>query len=353
MRTPLACVVTLLASAALVAGEGVGKAAPATELGQLAASMKPGELKELKTRNYDWELLKSYYDWEENLRGAHKGYSIISWSNDANWDPVTRQLLYFGLGHYASPKFVIYFADTNEWKLMPIPPWADKRRPEVKAWPVGHTYDIEGICPAKRWFAVKWNALHLYGIDKGEWSAVPGFGTKGSIDQMEYFPELNGFVYGEGWGKKLMLYDVDTGEKRKLADVAVAMHGVMEYDPVHKVLILGGGDAGDKPAQDLYLLDREGKLTKLKPPPVWMRCTPECKVTCDPVSGDYLMKGRGHEDFYAFHPLKDEWKELPPALRVPDGLAAQVSTYGVVMFCGSGRSPRVLVYKHKTPWQQE
>jgi hypothetical protein len=99
-----------------------------TALWKFAAAMRPGEIKKFPTKNYTRDLMKSWYDWEKNLRGAHKGYSIISWSADAHWDPVSRQIFYFGLGHYASPKFVKYSADTNEWKLLELPKWADKRR---------------------------------------------------------------------------------------------------------------------------------------------------------------------------------------------------------------------------------
>jgi hypothetical protein len=85
----------------------------------------------------------------------------------------------------------------------------------------------------------------------------------------------------------------------------------MEYNPVHKVILAGGGDGGKKGTRSLSLLDADGRIRRLKPSPVYIRCTPEAKRTCDPVSGEFLVQGRGAKKLYAFHPLKDEWKELP------------------------------------------
>jgi hypothetical protein len=326
---------------------------PATVMGRLAASMKPGELTELKTQNCSWDLFKSYYDWEDNLRGAHKGYSIVSWSNDANWDSKTRQLFYFGLGHYASPKFVKYSADTNEWTLLELPEWADKCMREDKRWIVGHTYDKEGLSPEHRLFVVNWDGLYLYDIDSGKWSLAEGARSSGkdAYQVLEYFPDMRAFVYEANWGRNLQVWDVDRKASRRLGSYPFGIHGVMEYNPVHRVMLFGGGDAGDTAHPNLYLIDAKGKVKKLKAPPVWLRCTPEAKLTCDPVSGDYLVQGREAEKMYAFHPLRDEWKELP--VRAPNGLAAQIGTYGVVMFVPGDREGKVYLYRHKPQWPDD
>jgi hypothetical protein len=71
---------------------------------------------------------------------------------------------------------------------------------------------------------------------------------------------------------------------------------------------------------------------------------------CDPVSGEYIVQGhrprKGDKEFgktWAFHPLKDEWKEIPK-LRFPSGLGVVVDTYGVIVIVSPGR---VSVYRHK------
>lgn len=348
----------VMASIALAALLSAGPAAsddapttqPDTAMGRLAVSLKPGEMKKLETNGYTWDLVKSWYDWESGLRGAHKSYSIISWSNDANWDPVTRQLFYFGLGHYASPKFVKYSADSNRWELLELPAWADKRKNKAKKWPVGHTYDCESICPEKRLFVVKWRELtHVYHIDRGEWRSRPsgaGKWTKAASTPLEYFPEMKGFLL-VGDRRALVLVDIETWKPRILGQVPIGIHGVMEYNPVHKVMLVGGGDAGDDFQRGLALVGPEGRIRRLKPAPVHMRCTPEAKVTCDPLSGEFLVQGVGAARMFAFHPIKDEWRRLN--LKAPRGVAVQIPTYGVVVFCAS-RGGDVWLYKHKPVW---
>jgi hypothetical protein len=72
---------------------------------------------------------------------------------------------------------------------------------------------------------------------------------------------------------------------------------------------------------------------------------------CDPVSGEYVVQeclpDRSKSGkVYAFHPLRDEWKEVP-GLSFPLGIGFGVSTYGVMMICTNGK---VFLYKHKPVW---
>jgi RNA polymerase sigma factor (sigma-70 family) len=371
-----------LAAASAESGNGKKAAPKDTALGRLAASLKPGEIQELKTRGYNREFLKSWYSWDHDAKGtriygAQKMGNIMTsgWANDAKWDPNTGRILYFGGAHYASFKFVTYSADANEWKLMPVPVWCDPRIAKTseehgwcgngwiknkktgekrKCWPRGHSYDCQAVWPEKRIYAAAmWSWLRLYDLDKNEWMpSAPGFRTN-SGGPCEAFPELGGFV-AFSRPNQLCLFDPAKRTKRDLGRIGFGIHGIMEYNPVHKVVIVGGGDArGDKPVRNLYLIDRRGKVTKLKPMPDWLRCTPDAKVMCDPASGEYVVQGhrprKGGEDLgkvHAFHPLKDEWKEIPK-LRFPGGVAVPVSTYGVIVICTGGK---VLVYKHKPVW---
>jgi len=388
---------TPLAYRSLSAGEQTGgakrAAAPAsdTALGRLAASLKPGEMKELKTRGFNRDLTKSWYEWDTidksgtsgltrgRKYGAQHMFNIMTggWSNDGKWDPKSRRILYFGGGHYAAFKFVTYSADTNEWKLMPVPVWCDPRIKKTskehgwcnngwdknrktgkkyKTWPRGHSYDCNAIWPEKRIYALTmWSWMRLYDLDKDQWlPSAPGFRTNSS-GPCEAFPELGGFLCFSR-PNQLCVFNPETRKKRDLKSIGFGAHGVMEYNPVHKVMIVGGGDSRNKINRTLYLVDREGKVKKLKPTPDWLRCTPYGKVMCDPVSGEYIVQGhrprKNKEGFgktWAFHPLKDEWKEIPKR-RFPQGIAIPVNTYGVLVFCTGGQ---VFVYKHKPVWPDD
>jgi hypothetical protein len=347
---------------------------PQTELGKLAARMRPGEIKELPTKNCNHDLFKMWYDWEEadiKKYGSQKMFNVICWNNDMKWDPVTRQILVLNGGHYSSFKFITFAADANEWKLMAVPPWMDPRRPDSivtgkdgkdgnRSWPRSHLYDRLAIAPELRKFAVNFNGLYLYDIDKDAWSdRVPtSAGGKDAYQVIEYFPELKAFVYECNWGRDLRLWDVEKREERRLGSHPFGIHGVMEYNPIHKVMLFGAGDNGGGQAKgnpNLYLIDKEGTITKLKPPPVHVNCTPTSKLMCDPVSGEYIVKGVRDDKVYAFHPLRDEWKEIP-GLRLHEGeaLGVSIDTYGVMMLLAGkdGRDFRCYLYKHRPIWQK-
>ncbi|MCX7806626.1 MAG: hypothetical protein N3A38_15790, partial [Planctomycetota bacterium] len=137
MRTTAICAAFALAGGFQAAGAAEPKAE--TELGKLAASLKPGEIREFQTRGYNHDLLKSWYDWDHDasgkrLYGAQAMFHITAthFSNTAKWDPKTRQVLIIGIGHYAAMKFVAYSADRNEWTLMPVPTWCDPRSIECQ-----------------------------------------------------------------------------------------------------------------------------------------------------------------------------------------------------------------------------
>jgi len=342
---------------------------PETEMGKLAASMEPGEIKELETKSCNHDLFKMWYDWEEEdvkRYGSQKMFTIICWNNDMKWDPVTRQVLVINGGHYSSFKFITYSADRNEWRLMPVPPWMDPRRPDCttcgnqgkdgnRSWPRTHFYDKLAISPEHRLFAANMDGLYLYHIDKAAWSPrIPtSSGGKDAYQVIEHFPEMKAFVYECNWGRDLRLWDVEKEEERRVGSYPFGIHGVMEYNPVHNVMLFGAGDAGggqESASPHLYLLSRDGQVSRLKPPPIHVNCTPTSKLMCDPVSGEYVVKGVRDERVYAFHPVRDQWREIS-GFRLPEGesLGVAIDTYGVMMLLvrTDGRRFRCYLYKHK------
>jgi hypothetical protein len=338
---------------------------PDTELGRLAASMKPGEIRELATENCSRDLFKMWYDWEEDdikRYGSQKMFDVICWNNDMKRDPVTRQILVINGGHYSSFKFITYSADSNEWKLMPVPPWMDPRRPDSiacgndgkdgnRSWPRTHFYDKLAISHAHRLFAVNMDGLYLYHIDKTTWlSRIPtSSGGKDAYQIIEFFPEMDAFVYECNWGRDLRLWDVAKREERRMGSYPFGIHGVMEYSPMHKVMLFGAGDAGNRANPNLYLLNKDGQVTRLESPPIHINCTPTSKFMCDPVSGEYVVKGLRDERLFAFHPTRDHWKEIP-GLHLPEGesLGVAINTYGVMMLLvrTKDRGFRCYLYKH-------
>ena len=85
----------------------------ATVLGDLAASLQPGEWAELNSNGFGYDLLD-----------AGSAHHILEYTEDAKWDPVTKQFLCIGQGHYANLKFITYDDATNTWTNEPKPSWA-------------------------------------------------------------------------------------------------------------------------------------------------------------------------------------------------------------------------------------
>src|SRR5262249_55215441 len=80
-----------------------------TELGKLAASLEPGSWGKLKTEGYTADLLRV------------QSHHILEYTDQAVWDPKSRQVLFVGQGHYSAVKFIAYAAESNRWKQLPTP----------------------------------------------------------------------------------------------------------------------------------------------------------------------------------------------------------------------------------------
>jgi hypothetical protein len=168
-----------------------------------------------------------------------------------------------------------------------------------------------------------------------------------------YFPELQGLVL------------LNRGDLYKLSDVTkewgeiapgsrtTSYHSFAEYNPVHKVVVFGGGNDSNR---NFYLLNSSGQVTALNTPPVNLE-VPRVEFTHDPVTGDYLVFNHS-KTFYTYNVLTDTWASrsisgVPAAIWETSDpsqfntLAAPISTHGVVLFVNcKNTSCRAYLYKH-------
>src|SRR5688572_15447670 len=108
MRAAVLLVLILTGNAALPSEPEAG-----TELGKLAARMKPGSWAELETKGYTREL--------------QGNRDILVYSDKAVWDPRSKQVLFIGQDHLRPPpRFIVYNSMANTWKAMPTPKWAEE-----------------------------------------------------------------------------------------------------------------------------------------------------------------------------------------------------------------------------------
>lgn len=333
MRTLVTCMLVFLFSAAVLAGENGTKKAPTTELGKLAASMKPGEWQELKTEGFSKKLLTS----------GRKG--ILSYADSGAWDAKTQTLHFFGQGHLAPPpQHVIYSAKTNSWRRE-CPPWLAKLK-----W--FHGYENTAADPVNGLVFHHPSAgsiFRQYDVEKKKWTQlpnVPGGTSRGHGTATAFFPEMGAkgsivrFYAGKG-----QRFDMAAGKWSKLAgdfSKAKSYHNVAEYNPKHKVMLIGGGNG----SKQLYAVDKDGKSKALKEAPCHIGSSVSHLAVC-PASGEVILIShhKAEKGLYALDMSdeKAEWRKLPDP-PVTRGVITTVTSYNVIVLFDYYK---VMVYKHK------
>jgi hypothetical protein len=307
-------------------------AGPSTELAKLAAAMKPRTWAELKTEDYNADLLKV------------QNHHILEYTDTAVWDPTSQQLLFVGQGHYSALKFITYSAATNRWKLMPTPSWW-KGDAETGKGPIGHAYNNNALDPSKGILYHHQSAtrlVHRYDIAKGEWTTLPelkgvptGHGTA-----LVYFPEMKGLL--RVLGGAVHFFDEEKNVWSLLKD-KVAMgpyHNIAKYNPVDRSVIFGAGNS----SKALYRLDAQGGITPLKDAPFTIRIS-STVAGVDPVSGALLVLNMEDKNtFYALDLRKNDWQRLPDA-PITEGVAVPIPAHGVILYF-MNRPAKVFLYKH-------
>jgi len=332
----------------VVLGSGEPSQVPSA-LGQLAAQMRAGTWAELKTEGLNMKVFSD---------GSHHA---LEYTDEAVWDPVSRQLLFSGEGHGGPNRFVKYSESSNQWTVLPLPDFADR-----KDWGFVHAYDHQAVDAASgTYYRTIYNKaiIHQYEPKTGVWSKLADipeeYGPRRHITKgFEYFPEMQGLVVFFS-GSGVYFYHLPKKEWRVIATKVgqYAYHEIARYNPVHKVVVLGGGnDSTGYVSKELWKLDPAGKLTPLASAPIPFGIN-QTIFTVDPVSGKYLLLSRD-KSFHEYDVVANSWSpakgDKPPFFDLggPGGptfgcVAAPVSAHGVVLFVRyDGDKSKVYVYKH-------
>jgi hypothetical protein len=324
--------IAMIATLATTSTAGESKA-PRTELGKLAASMKPGEWKELVTQGFGKQLLTSG-------RGG-----ILPYADSGAWEAKTETLHFVGQGHLRPPpQHVIYTANTNSWRRE-CPQWLAKLK-----W--FHGYENTCADPVNGLVFHNPSASNIvrqYDVATRKWTQLPNLpgGTpKGHGTASTFFPEMGAkgsivrFYTGSAqrFDMKAQKWSKITGDFSK----AKSYHNVAEYNPKLKVVLFGGGNG----SKQLYVIDKDGKTRALKEAPCWIGSSVS-HLACCPASGELVVISY-HRNDKSMHALdladqKAEWRKLPePPFH--KGVITTVSSYDcIVLF----NYQKVMVYKHK------
>lgn len=314
----------------------------ATALGDAVGKMKANSWRSLLTTGITDDMFKTGPVMD----------AIFAFSDNATWDPVSRQLLYLGCPHYAPWRFPVYKEETNGWRAEALPNPVMSQGGSVY---IGHGYDHNTV-DTKNGVFYTFNAqgdMYRFDTRANTWSTVSQKGTLPPHSfgmAFDYFPEMNKIVHA--YGGTVSFFDLAT-ETWSLKQSGVPMggyHNMGEYDPIHHILVFGGG-VGDN---TLNKMDSLGNITQLKPPPLTI-AIPTTIMTADPVTGTLLVLA--NKQFYAFNAAADEWSLISGDISTIAGLktfaegatvAAPISTWGVNAFISNYMYP-VMLYRYSDP----
>jgi hypothetical protein len=324
----------------------VTSAGTGTVLGNLAASMQPGEWRELVTNNWQNGQIT-------NTPGRPRTGTIFEYTDEAQWDPVNKKIYIIGTAlpyGYANQKWIEYSESTNSWSERINAPFY-----------IGfHSYDHAALDHSRGHYyvrVVESRAVHRYSFATGQWTRLPDMPLDivTCCGALEYFPEIDRVVYVDNYDGEFLLFNPSTNTwsvqpwQIPRSGPVWEIANITEYDPVNGVLYFGGG--WEAPATyELYKLDRSGQITKLAKSPVGLRSDGSVQ-TVDPVSGKFLaMNPNGST--YEYDPVNNSWRI---AGRHPLGnpgdpqnffaVAAKIPEYGVIM-AASFSVGKVYLYKH-------
>lgn len=365
----------------------------ASVLSDTAASLRAQQWVELNTLGFNnGDIL--YTTASTPAAGVDRSNKIIDFAESATWDPIQRQFLFLGAPHGKAWRFIIYDEASNTWRDGPLPhavmAYGSNATAEctvvVKTSDTtsisnncgGHAFDWNAIDPATgRFFHHYWKygpELDIYNVATGLWSRSGSPPAAIQYDMvkdvfkygaMEWFPDMNRLVMTVAG--RVVRVDVDNNQWEQLptrysVGTGDTYHNVMEYSPVQKVLVFGGGNVFSSPydpssnRKDLYRMDASGTVTRLTDAPFYLRVTgggagesfPGSNITVDPVSGKFLVLNKDKQ-FYELDALANTWRAITNVPAIPaHAVAAAVSNYGVIMYVAE---TKVWLYKHSDACQ--
>lgn len=311
-----------------------------TELAKTAAKMTARSFRPLLTQGWTGDLIKT---------GAVSDV-IFAFSDNATWDPVSKQILFLGCPHYAPWRFPVYKEETNTWRSEALPASCMSLGGSAC---IGHAYDHNTVDTKRGHFYALQFDLFRFKTAENTWETLNPAGTKPSTGfgmAFDYFPDLDKIVHVFGGNVSLLDVPTLTWSALRSGLEMGGYHNMMEYDPVHHLMVFGGGNG----SSTLHKMDTLLNITKLSTPPLTVGI-PGTIMTADPVTGRLLIMG--DNKFYALDAQADEWELLSDDVSKMPGMsnfldnsvvAAPISDYGVNVFLSNYMYP-VLLYRYSAP----
>ena len=334
------------------------RAAFASPLSQLAASLQPGQFAELTGMsgfNNGNILIPS-------ASSCTAGDYITEYANKAVWNTIAKQFQFVGSphGNCGVINMVIYNETSNAWSVGPQPTGIVQPQ---------HSYDHNTIDPATgTMYWRQYNSLNFYRLTNGggSWSRIasPSMSYQ-CCNTLEYFPNMGRLIYVDGnfggWaynpGTNSWTQLFRGSENDGTALPQYPMSGYTNFAEYSKLgfLVFGGGS-------NIYKMDSSGAVSTIASAPfgnvnvgTGSTC---CSIAADPVTGDIVVID-GSRRVWKLNPSSGSWTDTgivaPTFFGAAAGtgeslISAPISDYGVIMYvkCDDSSSCKVYLYKHTT-----
>lgn len=318
----------------------------AATLADEASSMAAGTFSQLSAPGYDAALID-----------AGAGHHILQYSDKAAWDPTTCQVLFVGGGHLSQVKYIAYSASSDLWFQAPNPSWWCDTFAATNPYECAtHAYGHNALDPARgELYFRKFNSSIVYRHEvdatlDADWTEIPELPSSAAgciATGIEFFPDRDQLVYVDCQSQGLLTWSPGDAAWQTI-DGPFAMgayHNYAVYNPVHQVVIFGGGND----SSDLHLLDASGVVTTAANAPATFHPAPQDDttlkiLTVDPATGHYLAYATGGQ-LHQYDVGANTWSAVGVTAPTNLDLAVPITNYGVVLFIGQGPEA-IYLYKH-------
>jgi hypothetical protein len=286
------------------------RSAEGSALSDAAAALSPGQWIEFSTGGIANALL------DDATGGV--GH-IMPYADKLHWDPVTNRIYYIGSDDPGDGRrFVAYDEASNAWVVLPDP-WSSSS--------VNHQYGLVEIDVAgRRIYSIMPagdNGL-IFNLTTSTFGNL-SFPSLPSAPYLAaaYFPERGALIYPHGQNLRQR---TDAGQWSVLStSINTTYHAIAHYNPVHKLVVFGGGNDSNR---TFYRLSQGGQVTTLRQPPIALE-SPRVEFVVNPSDGSFLVFGRG-PTLHSYDPVADVWSSRQASSVPTDVWAGGVTGYNIL-----------------------